>query len=115
MSIERKGGKLRVKVREEPAVNRHCPSVDVLFKAVAHTCGAAAAGILLTGMGADGADGLLEIRKKGGRTFVESEESCVIYGMPKEAIARGAAETVRPLNRIHEAVFAQSLKRRRAA
>jgi two-component system chemotaxis response regulator CheB len=89
-----------------PLVSRHRPSVDVLFRSVAETAGARAMGILLTGMGADGADGLLEMRRGGAATIAQDEASCVVFGMPKEAILRGAAESVLPIVRIADAVMA---------
>ncbi len=80
--------------------NRHRPSVDVLFRSVAKNAGGNAAGVIMTGMGSDGADGLLEIRQAGGRTFAQDEESCVVFGMPKEAINRGGVDEVVPLHDI---------------
>jgi two-component system chemotaxis response regulator CheB len=82
------------------------PSVDVLFESLARECGAAAAACLLTGMGRDGASGLLQIRQAGGRTIVQDEASCVVYGMPREAVLLGAAERVLPLVEIGPALAA---------
>jgi two-component system chemotaxis response regulator CheB len=73
-------------------VNRHRPSVNVLFRSVAKTAGKAALGIIMTGMGDDGAAGLLEMRNAGARTVAQSEDSCVVYGMPKEAVRCGAVQ-----------------------
>jgi two-component system chemotaxis response regulator CheB len=75
-----------------------------MFASVAEAAGKQAIGVLLTGMGADGAEGLLAIRSAGGRTMVQDQDSCVIFGMPKEAIAKGAAERVLPLSRIAAAI-----------
>lgn len=93
-----------------PAVCFQRPSVDVLFDSVAETAGAHGVGVLLTGMGADGANGLLRMRQGGARTIAQNRESCVIFGMPKEAIRIGAADQVLPLDRIAGA--AQALARR---
>ena len=88
-----------------PAVNRHRPSVDVLFDSCARVVGAGAVGVLLTGMGSDGAKGLLALRQRGARTIAQNEATCVVFGMPKEAIALGAAEIVAPLDAIAEAIL----------
>jgi two-component system chemotaxis response regulator CheB len=81
-------------------VNRHRPSVDVLFRSVANAAGRNAVGILLTGMGKDGAAGMLELRQAGAWTIAQDEATCVVYGMPREAVALGAAEDVAPLGDI---------------
>ena len=81
-------------------MSRHRPSVDVLFRSVADQAGAAAIGALLTGMGKDGADGLLELRHKGAWTIAQDQQSCVVYGMPREAAAIGAAAEILPLTSI---------------
>ena len=80
--------------------NRHKPSVDVLFDSIAIEAGERAQGVLLTGMGKDGAEGLLKIKHRGGSTFAEHESSCVVYGMPKAAIELGAADVIAPLQDI---------------
>lgn len=87
-------------VMDGPLVSRHRPSVDVLFRSVARTVGPHAVGVIMTGMGDDGAQGLLEMRTCGAQTIAQDESSCVVFGMPKEAIARGAVATVVPLPRI---------------
>jgi two-component system chemotaxis response regulator CheB len=92
--LERIGQRFRVAVRDGPPVSRHRPSVDVLFRSTAQAAGANAMGVIMTGMGDDGAQGLLEMRKTGARTIAQDEASCTVFGMPKEAIARGAAERV---------------------
>jgi two-component system chemotaxis response regulator CheB len=100
MLLRRSGAQYHVEVVDGPLVNRHRPSVDVLFRSVAKFAGANALGIIMTGMGDDGAAGLLEMRKAGARTVAQDEESCVVYGMPKEAVKRGAVEKTLPLNAI---------------
>ena len=90
--LRRNGAQYFVEVMDGPLVNRHRPSVDVLFRSVAKCAGANALGVIMTGMGDDGAAGLLEMRKAGARTLAQDEESCVVYGMPKEAVKRGAVE-----------------------
>ena len=98
LQLYRSGAQYLVSVRDGPLVNRHKPSVDVLFKSVAHSAGANALGMILTGMGDDGARGLREMRDAGARTAAQDEASCVVFGMPREAIARGAADDVLPLS-----------------
>lgn len=99
--VQRIGGHYAVAVKDGPLVSRHRPSVDVMFRSAAQCAGANALGILMTGMGDDGANGLLEMRRAGAQTIAQDEESCVVFGMPKEAIERGAAAKVLPLDRIH--------------
>jgi two-component system chemotaxis response regulator CheB len=98
--LRRQGLKLVAEVRDGPKVSGHCPSVDVLFRAVARAAGAQATGVILTGMGADGARGLLEMREAGAATFAQDEESCVVYGMPRAAVELGAVEETVPLWRM---------------
>lgn len=100
MLLERQGARYLVSVREGPLVSRHRPSVDVLFRSAARSAGSNAVGIIMTGMGDDGARGLLEMKQCGARTFAQDEASCIVFGMPKEAIARGAADKVIPLGSI---------------
>jgi two-component system chemotaxis response regulator CheB len=83
-----------------PAINYHRPSIDLTLKSVARVAGANAVGVILTGMGRDGAQGLLEMRQAGAHTVAQDEASCVVYGMPKVAAELGAAEVVRPLDQI---------------
>ena len=90
----RDGSSYAVEVRAGALVSRHRPSADVLFRSVAIAAGAHALGVIMTGMGDDGAAGLLELRAAGARTLAQDEESCVVYGMPKEAVARGAVEAI---------------------
>ncbi len=100
MSLARSGAQYHVSVRDGPPVNLHRPSVDVLFRSVAKHAGRNAVGIIMTGMGADGALGLLEMFEAGAHTVAQDEESCVVFGMPKEAIKLGAARRVLPLDAI---------------
>lgn len=100
MTVVRSGANYSVRVAPGPPVNRHCPSVDVLFNSCARVLGANACGAILTGMGADGARGLLAMRQAGARTIAQDEATCVVFGMPREAIALNAAEQVLPLNAI---------------
>jgi two-component system chemotaxis response regulator CheB len=95
--VKRSGAQYFVEVVDGPLVNRHRPSVDVLFRSVAKSAGVNALGIIMTGMGDDGAAGLLEMRNAGARTVAQDEESCVVFGMPKEAIKRGGVERTVPL------------------
>lgn len=92
MRLVKVNGIYQVEVKEGPRVNGHCPSVDVLFESVAKAAGANAVGIILTGMGGDGAKGLLSMRKAGARTIGQDESTCVVYGMPKVAYDLGAVE-----------------------
>jgi two-component system chemotaxis response regulator CheB len=100
LSVQRRGFDLVVKVDDDPPVARHRPSVDVLFHSVAEAVGARAVGVILTGMGADGADGLLAMKRAGASTIAQDESTSVVFGMPKEAIDRGAVDVVLPLPRI---------------
>ena len=100
MTVRRNGAQYYVTILSAAPVNRHRPSVDVLFDSVAESAGRNAVGVIMTGMGADGAQGLLRMRRTGARTIAQDESTCVVFGMPKEAIELGAAETVLPLPRI---------------
>jgi two-component system chemotaxis response regulator CheB len=100
MSVCRAGVHYMVNCRQGERVNGHCPSVDVLFNSVAEHCGANSIGMILTGMGYDGAKGLLAIRKKGARTIGQDERSSVVYGMPKVAFDIGAVEQQVSLEKI---------------
>ena len=97
---------LRCQLREGDLVGGHRPAVDVLFHSVAKTCRAAAMGVILTGMGRDGAAGLLAMRKAGAQTIGQNESTCVVYGMPKVAFEMGAVEKQVPLNRIGPEIIA---------
>lgn len=100
LEIQRSGAQYIAKVFRGPAVNRHCPSVDVLFRSAAQAAGRNATGIIMTGMGDDGARGLLEMRQAGARTIAQDEATCVVFGMPKEAINLGAAKETLSLSKI---------------
>jgi two-component system chemotaxis response regulator CheB len=102
--VHRDGAQYRVRVFDGPPVNRHRPSVDVLFRSVARAAGPNALGLLMTGMGDDGARGLLEMRRAGSATVAQDEATCVVYGMPKEAVRLGAVEQEAPLDSIAEVI-----------
>jgi two-component system, chemotaxis family, protein-glutamate methylesterase/glutaminase len=105
MKVVRNGAETRVRVGMAAPVNHHRPSVDVLFGSCARHLGANAIGVILTGMGSDGARGMLAMREAGARTVAQDEASCVVYGMPKEAVELGAVEEIRPLAEIPNAVL----------
>jgi len=100
LMINRSGARYIVEINEGPLVNRHRPSVDVLFRSAAKFAGQNAMGIILTGMGDDGAKGLLEMRQAGSYTIAQDEASCIVYGMPKSAVNLNAACIVLPLDKI---------------
>ena len=106
MVLHRSAAHYYVEIVDGPPVNRHRPSVDVLFRSVALCAGAAATGIIMTGMGDDGARGLKEMADAGAHTVAQDESSCVVFGMPKVAIELGGVKAILPLNRINEAVIA---------
>ncbi|MGQ9524031.1 MAG: protein-glutamate methylesterase/protein-glutamine glutaminase [Armatimonadota bacterium] len=103
--LKRSGARYYVQVKDGPAVHFQRPSVDVLFHSVATAAGRNAVGVLLTGMGADGAKGLQAMRENGARTLAQDEATCVVYGMPKEAVRIGAAEKVVPLPLMAHAIM----------
>ena len=103
--LQRSGARYHVAVKDGPPVSRHRPSVDVLFRSAAQYAGANAFGILMTGMGDDGAAGLLEMRRAGAYTVAQNEATCVVYGMPKEAIACGAVDKVVSLSQIPKEIM----------
>lgn len=100
LGVERSGATYRVRVFDAPPVCRHRPSVDVLFQSCARYLGANGVGVILTGMGNDGAAGLAEMKKAGAKTIAQDESTCVVYGMPREAVALGGVDDVLPLGRI---------------
>lgn len=100
MLLNRSGGRYFVRVKDGPRVHHQRPSVDVLFQSAAQAAGGNAVGVILTGMGADGAEGLLALRQRGAYTIAQDEATCVVFGMPKEAIRRNAAQKILPLPRI---------------
>lgn len=102
--LRRSGAYYHAEVLDGPLVNRHKPAVDVLFRSVAKFAGPNAIGIIMTGMGDDGARGLLEMREAGAATIAQDEASCVVFGMPKEAMRIGAAQCILPLSRIAQTI-----------
>ncbi|HWK74197.1 MAG TPA: chemotaxis response regulator protein-glutamate methylesterase [Povalibacter sp.] len=110
--LKRSGAYYYMDVIDGPLVNRHRPSVDVLFRSVAKCAGANALGIIMTGMGDDGARGLKEMRDAGSGTVAQDEASCVVFGMPKEAIKLGAAQRVQPLNEMPRTILEWSVGKR---
>ena len=103
--VRRMGPTYFLEVCDGPLVSRHRPSVNVLFRSVAQAAGANAVGVLLTGMGDDGADGLLEMKRASALTIAQDEPTCVVFGMPREAILLGAVEEILPLHRIPQALL----------
>ncbi len=108
MLLQRSSGGYRVEIKDGPMVCYQRPAVDILFHSVARAAGPNATGALLTGMGSDGAQGMLAMKKAGARTIAQDEASCVVFGMPKEAIRLGAVDHVLPLSDIPGAVLADS-------
>jgi two-component system chemotaxis response regulator CheB len=106
--LKRSGARYYVEVKDGPLVNRHRPSVDVLFRSAARYAGANALGVILTGMGDDGARGMLEMKECGSHNVAQDEETCVVFGMPKEAIKMGGVDLVLPLGRIAEHVLGKA-------
>ncbi|NNM67896.1 MAG: chemotaxis-specific protein-glutamate methyltransferase CheB, partial [Spirochaetales bacterium] len=104
LMVRARGKDFFLRVVSGPKVHHQRPAVDVLFQSVAAEAGRNAVGVLLTGMGRDGAEGLLKIKTAGGTTIAQDEASCIVFGMPKEAIALGAADKILPLEQIAEAV-----------
>jgi two-component system chemotaxis response regulator CheB len=107
LSLERVAGKYRTVLSQNPPVNRHRPSVEVLFLSAAKCLAADAIGVMLTGMGKDGAAAMLEMKKAGAYNFAQDEASCVVFGMPREAIALGAVDEIVPLPKMAERVQAR--------
>ena len=93
MRLKNKNGKYAVDIVKGPLVSRHRPSVDVMMQSVADTAGAKGVGVMLTGMGNDGTKGMLSMRERGARTIAQSEKTCVVFGMPREVLNNGGAET----------------------
>ncbi len=111
MTVRRQADHSIVEIDDGPLVSRHRPSVDVLFRSVAQAAGANALGIILTGMGDDGAQGLLEMRNAGAETIGHDEATCVVFGMPKMAIACGAVNSVLPLSEIPGRILTLALRK----
>lgn len=95
--LRRRNGRYVVHLDDEPSNSLHKPSVDIMMESVAKACGKRSLGVLLTGMGSDGAKGMRAIKEAGGKTFAESEETCIVYGMPKSAVEDGSVDRVVPL------------------
>ena len=109
--LERRGARYQVSVRTGPLVSRHRPSVDVLFRSAARSAGANAMGVIMTGMGDDGARGMLEMHEAGAFTLAQDEATSVVFGMPKEAIARGGVDRIVPLEQIAREILAADRRR----
>ncbi|MFP1721833.1 chemotaxis response regulator protein-glutamate methylesterase [Lonsdalea quercina] len=107
MELSRSGANYQVKLHDEAPVNRHRPSVDVLFRSVSKYAGRNAVGVILTGMGNDGAMGMLEMHQAGAYTMAQNEASCVVFGMPREAIALGGVDEVVDLHQVSQRMLAQ--------
>ncbi|MBS9431206.1 protein-glutamate methylesterase/protein-glutamine glutaminase [Photorhabdus hainanensis] len=107
MELCRNGADYQILITDAPAVNRHRPSVDVLFRSVAKFAGRNAVGVLLTGMGSDGAAGLLEMKQAGAYTLAQDEASCVVFGMPRAAIQMGAVDEVMDIHKISKKMLAK--------
>ncbi|TFG93218.1 MAG: chemotaxis response regulator protein-glutamate methylesterase [Syntrophobacterales bacterium] len=105
MILRRSGSRYYVEIKDGPMVHHQRPAVDVLFKSAAKYAGANVIGVILTGMGSDGAEGLLEMKKAGAQTIGQDEKTCVVYGMPKEAVKLGAVDKEVPLNRIADEII----------
>ena len=108
LAVERDGARYRCRLRDHAPVNRHRPSVDVLFRSVAEQVGQNAVGVILTGMGADGARGLKDMRDKGALTIAQDEKSSVVWGMPGAAVALGAVDRILPIERIAQGLVGPS-------
>jgi two-component system chemotaxis response regulator CheB len=105
MLLQRSGAQYRVDVKDGPLVSRHRPSVDVLFRSCAQAAGANSVGIILTGMGDDGAHGMKEMHEAGALTIAQDEASCIVYGMPKEAVKLGGVDASLPLSSIPQLIM----------
>ena len=108
MLLKRSGARYYVEVKDGPLVSRHRPSVDVLFRSAARYAGKNAIGIIMTGMGDDGASGMLEMKQAGAYNIAQDEESCVVFGMPNEAIKKGGVDKILPLSGIPAAMLKES-------
>ena len=105
LQLRKAGGQYFAVVADGPPVNRHKPSVDVLFRSAAECAGKDALAIILTGMGDDGARGMKLLHDRGARTLAQNEETCVVFGMPKEAIKLGAVDDVLPIGQVARAIL----------
>ena len=105
MLLKRSGARYFVQIKDGPMVHHQRPAVDVLFKSTAQTAGGNAVGVILTGMGADGAEGMKMMKEAGAKTIAQDEASCVVFGMPKEAIKTGAVDRVAGLKNIPQVIL----------
>jgi len=112
LTLQRRQNRFLVALLDGPPVSRHRPSVDVLFRSAAQQAGASAVGVILTGMGDDGATGMLELKQAGAHTIAQDKDSSVVFGMPNEAIKRGGVERILPLNRIAPALIQLARERK---
>jgi two-component system, chemotaxis family, protein-glutamate methylesterase/glutaminase len=103
--LKRSGARYYVEVKDGPLVSRHRPSVDVLFRSAARYAGKNAVGVIMTGMGDDGAHGMLEMKEAGAINIAQDEASCIVFGMPNEAIKLGGVDHIRPLDAISREVL----------
>ena len=110
MLVRRNGARYQISITDDPPVNQFRPSVDVLFESCARYVGSNALGVILTGMGNDGAKGLMAMKDAGSHTIAQDEASCVVFGMPKEAIRVGAVDEVLPLDRVAEGILTEARK-----
>jgi two-component system chemotaxis response regulator CheB len=104
LQLKRNGAQYVVEVQDGPTVSRHKPSVDVLFRSVAKAAGGNALGVIMTGMGDDGARGMKEMHEAGAVTLAQDEQSCVVFGMPKEAIRLGGVSRICTLDEVAELI-----------
>lgn len=104
MMLRRSGSSLRVDVKTGPRICYQRPSVDLMFQSVADVAGSGAVGMILTGMGSDGVNGLLKMKLAGARTIAQDEATCVVYGMPRKAVLVGAVDQILPLSKIASAI-----------
>ena len=103
--LKRSGARYYVEIKDGPLVSRHRPSVDVLFRSAARYAGKNAVGVIMTGMGDDGAHGMLEMKQAGAVNIAQDEATCIVFGMPNEAIKQGGVDLVRPLDSISREVL----------
>ncbi len=109
MLLKRSGARYYVEIKDGPLVSRHRPSVDVLFRSTARYAGKNAIGIIMTGMGDDGAAGMLEMKQAGAYNIAQDEASCVVYGMPNEAVKKGGVDNILPLNKIAQDMLREAM------
>ena len=107
MEVVRSGGTYLVRCKDGEKVSGHRPSVDVLFESIAKNVASNAVALLMTGMGADGADGMVSMRRAGARTFAQDEATSVVFGMPKEAIATGKVDEIVSLDKMRDAILSE--------